>query len=157
MPKRRTKKAPPRHSPRSDGAKRHHAGRDTEAEIRVLVFTRAGGRCEKTGVEVAYSSFACHHRKLKSQGGSDGPENRGCLSTDAHTAGPDAVHRNPRAAQRDGWIVLSTEDPAKLSVLLYDGRRVHLTADGRYEPASSPTSPGLLAGPIPTDTGGVPT
>lgn len=121
--------------------------------MRVLVFTRAVGRCEISGVPVAYSTFACHHRKLRSQGGGDGPENRLCLHPDAHTDGPSTttVHKMGAAAYDNGWLVRSWQEPGTVPVLLHDGRRVLLTGDGRYGEAGVSQGEGDAPAVPPTD------
>ena len=108
---------------RNRNAKDHYSH-----EIRPAVFERAGGRCERCGRGVT-DGFECHHRKLRSQGGKDDLATCCCLCTDCH----EWAHGNPEAARAAGWIVRRGSDPAKVAVVLHDGRTVRLDPDGSYD------------------------
>ena len=72
------------------------------------------------------------HRKAHGQGGlwqaSNGLDGCGSGTTGCHGW----CHSNPAAARERGWMLLSTEDPADVSVSLWDGRTVWLNDAGRY-------------------------
>lgn len=85
------------------------------ATSRVEVYARSLGRCERCGDSLG-SSWACHHRKLRSQGGGNGPENLAALCHPCHNLGKHAVHLNPAAAYAAGWLVASWDDPALVPV-----------------------------------------
>jgi hypothetical protein len=120
------------------------AATDSEETIRLIVYTRAIppgwgiAVCELCGETVRWDDYDCHHRKFRSAGGPDTPENRACLHHDCHVSGgrnPMAVHREVAYA-RDvrGLIVSAAEpDPGSVPVTLPDGRTVRFTTDGRYE------------------------
>jgi len=72
-----------------------------------------------------------HHRKLRSQGGQDTPDNLLAVCRRSH----DAIHRSPVTARAFGRLVASWQDPLWEPVRLWDGRLVLLTAEGGYERA----------------------
>lgn len=112
---------------------RRHADRHPGWDrVRQVVWQRSGGRCEKTGAALDPRAWDCHHRLLRSRGGQDTPANAVALHPDAHTAGPDAVHRRVAAATAAGWIVRTGTDPAAVPITMHDGRTVYLDDAGHY-------------------------
>lgn len=69
----------------------------SKAEIR----RRSGGYCEI--IHVGCTGFAqhAHHRRMRSQGGSDEPVNL----LDVCTVGHDYIHANPKLAHQRGWLL----------------------------------------------------
>ncbi len=102
------------------------------ADERELLWLRAGRRCEASGRPVGFDVFDDHHRLLKAHGRDDRLSNRMCLHPDAHTGGPNAVHRIGRTAYDLGWLVRSTEDPAEVKVLVWGVGWRLLSDDGEY-------------------------
>jgi hypothetical protein len=103
-------------------------------ELRHATYDRAGGQCE-AGIapgcpgRVDRERFEWHHRKLRSQGGDDVPENSLCVCRSCH----EWIHRHPQVAQASGWIVPSFAAPEHRAVNLPDGRIVRLTSDNEYD------------------------
>ena len=58
------------------------------------------------------SALHKHHRKLRSQGGDDSPENLLEVSPEMHHL----IHQNPAVAYRHGLLVKSFDDPALIEV-----------------------------------------
>jgi hypothetical protein len=53
-----------------------------------------------------------HHRKLRSQGGDDSPENILLVSPELHTF----IHANPGLSYARGWLVKSWQEPSEVPV-----------------------------------------
>ena len=79
---------------------------------RRAVAARSGGVCEACG---AAAASHVHHRKLRSQGGDNSPENLLHLC-----AGPGGchgrIHASPLRSYELGLLVRSTDDPATVAV-----------------------------------------
>lgn len=58
-----------------------------------------------------------HHRKRKSQGGDDSPENVIDLCGSGTTGCHGWVHANPAQAYEQGWLVKSWQNPAEVPIL----------------------------------------
>lgn len=71
-----------------------------------------------------------HHRKLKSAGGPDTPDNLVTLCRSCH----DGVHAHPAESKAAGFIVPWPKHPAVVPLAHRDYGLVLLTADCRYEP-----------------------
>lgn len=99
--------------------------------LRIALAERCGGRCERCGWSLP-SDWDPHHRRLRSQGGSDGLSNLVALCPDCHTLAADAVHRSVRQARADGWLVGRDADPAAVPVHLHHDRTVLLSPVGGY-------------------------
>ena len=104
--------------------------------VRRLVLARDGRKCVRCGISVIGIRASIHHRKLRSQGGTDTPD---CLVTLCGTGTTEChgwVHANPAAARDAGWLVRSGDDPALVSLLIVSergsGMTVWLTGDGGY-------------------------
>lgn len=100
--------------------------------IRALVYARSRGYCELCGGQLP-SSWALHHRKLKSRGGKDEITNFVALHHECHNLGTQSVHANPAKATETGHMVPSWEDPAECPVMLSSGESVILTPEGTYQ------------------------
>jgi hypothetical protein len=77
-----------------------------------IVRARSGNRCEYYSIgdiDTRCKSRPApypHHRKLRSQGGTNDPDNLADLCPTHHRW----VHDNPKLSKYDGWIVSSWED-----------------------------------------------
>lgn len=91
---------------------------------------RAGARCECCGKPLRARNR--HHRKLRSQGGSDAVTNLVLICPACHNT----IHNNPEWSKEHGWIVVRGHSPARITLLLHGDRRVLLTADGGYRDAA---------------------
>jgi hypothetical protein len=101
-------------------------------DVKDRVKARAGGRCECCGINAISGASAYHHRRGKGMGGS--------RDTSTHTVanvvlvcGRDNksgchgdVHQHPFEARENGWTVRQGADPARIPILLHDGRTVFL-------------------------------
>jgi hypothetical protein len=65
-----------------------------------VVLARAGGMCEVPGC--LREAKSVHHRRLRSQGRDDSPDNLIALCAEHH----EAVHRSPAWAQSVGLVVM---------------------------------------------------
>jgi len=54
------------------------------ADLRSAVFARSGGRCEQCGRRISWARFHLHHKRKRSQGGSDSEENCTALCLVCH-------------------------------------------------------------------------
>ncbi len=100
-------------------------------DVREGVWLRESGRCLRCGRplgEPRSPSWSCHHRQLRSQGGSDGPENRAALCGSGTTGCHGWAHHN--RADAAGWVVPSHGDPARVPVLSWD--RGLILLDGEF-------------------------
>jgi len=103
-------------------------------DLRELLYARAAGRCEACGVRLEHSGMDPHHRKLRSQGGLDTPDNLLAVCRRSHAA----IHANPAMAYAQGRLLRSWQDPAATPVRLWDGRLVLLTPEGGYSVRTVP-------------------
>lgn len=99
--------------------------------VRQAVFARCAGYCEKCGKPLPYS-WALHHRKLRSQGGTDTPDNLVALHHECHNLRTQSVHMNPSLSIKQGYIVPSWADPASWELELPNGSVVCLDKEGNY-------------------------
>jgi hypothetical protein len=98
--------------------------------VRLRVLERSGGLCECCGAGLNPLAFECHHRKFRSQGGTDDPRNLLALLRGCHRR----VHLGDRvAAEAAGLVVPSHADPAAVPLLLHGVDRLYLAGDG-YAP-----------------------
>lgn len=118
-----------KHPPRKKSLRKPAPDSGFWQEQRTVIYLRSRGWCEVCGCDIS-TGFEAHHRKLRSQGGGHGVENLLALCHGCHH---DRVHAHPVEARERGWIVPSGGDPAARAVLLWDGRTVRLTVDGRYD------------------------
>ncbi len=89
-------------------------------------------RCFKCGevLRDSWPGYSCHHRQLKSGGGSDTLENRISLCGSGSMGCHGLVHARPRWARMAGFIVSRYDNPADVSVIHWQHGPVYLTADG---------------------------
>lgn len=114
-------------------SRRHAARRAGRALVRSTVYRRAREHCEGCGAYLHFTDMEGSHRLAESQGGQYSVVNVLALCSSCHRTGRDAVHARPRGpALERGMRCLSTEDPAVTPVVLWDHRRVLLTAAGGY-------------------------
>jgi len=106
--------------------------------LRHAVWARDGGLCQFAGESVSEQDAEIHHRKLRSRGGQDTPENLITLCGTHHRA----VHANPIASTERGFICPSTEDPAHWPVHRYLSLWAQPTPTGWDLPGGNPNTPG---------------
>ena len=97
-----------------------------------LCWTRCKGYCEKCGLPMNEEDCDLHHRKLRSRGGEDTPENALMVHHACHLQHRDSIHDNPAFSLLVGWMVSSWANPAEVSVTLPSGTTVMLTNEGTY-------------------------
>lgn len=112
------------------------ARRDTgpSAAVRETVLKRDRWCCLRCGKVVVGRAKSIHHRKLRSQGGRHDPENLITLCGTGTLGCHGWVHSHVAESLASGWLVLSTDDPALVSVLVISeggsGADVWLLPDG---------------------------
>ena len=90
--------------------RRPHKGlKPIPLSARRAVAARSGGVCEACG---AAAASHVHHRKLRSQGGDNSPENLLHCCHGCHQQ----IHLNPERAYELGLLVRFTDDPAAVAV-----------------------------------------
>jgi hypothetical protein len=94
---------------------------------------RDGGRCFRCGEPLRDGWYSCHHRKLKSGGGTDSLDNRIMLHGSGTTGCHGWVHAHPQLARESGWLVSRYAEPGEVPVLHWERGMVYLLADGRVE------------------------
>lgn len=88
------------------GRERHD--REWWADTTARLFTRQRGRCPVCAEPLTvWQPVARHHRKLRSQGGTDEDVNLLLLHDVCHKQ----VHDTPALSREQGWIVPSWGDP----------------------------------------------
>lgn len=104
-------------------------------EVRSALLLRARGACEHCGAALdTWSGYSVHHRKLRSQGGSNDPSNLVVLAGSGSTICHALVHsRRKEIGEPGGWIVPSWADPAEVPILLHGRTRTYLTDHYTYE------------------------
>ena len=119
-------------------------------KTRDLVLTRAMGYCEYGGEPLtAPEETALHHRKLRSHGGRDTPDNLLVVCHAHHNLASDSIHLKVAKAHIYGYIVTGGQEPEAVLVRIHKRHWAYLSRDGSYhEP-----SPELLA--LITTIGGV--
>lgn len=100
-------------------------------ELRELVLSRAQGYCEFCGNGLP-ENFALHHRKLKSRGGKDTPDNLIALHHGCHNGNTNAIHFNIALSESTGHIVPTHANPNEYPLTLSNGSIVTLTVQGTY-------------------------
>lgn len=94
---------------------------------RTIVWERSGGRCELCGAQLDRTNWECHHRRFRSQGGLDQPENLVALNKRCHRQ----AHGERRSTFESlGFVVPSHEDPAATPVVVFGRGTVFL--DGSW-------------------------
>lgn len=83
------------------------------AAARTYVCERDGNRCRRCGHGVLSPWRHLHHRRRRSQGGTDGLANLVLLCARCHRE----VHAGPRVARNEGWLVGHGGDPERIPVL----------------------------------------
>jgi hypothetical protein len=102
-------------------------------QLRLLLFERCSGYCERCGIPLDEHNMAAHHRRLRSQGGQDQIENLLALHHACHNGHTRSIHANPAESYLNGWMVRSHTQPDAAPVLLPGRRWVLLTPDGTYQ------------------------
>lgn len=103
-------------------------GSTIDADLRRLVLERDNWTCVCCG-ERLEPGWQCHHRKLRSRGGSDSASNLIALCAHCHRR----IHGHPKWATAHGFMVSAYDDPATQPVayrletwrlLRHDGRLI---------------------------------
>jgi hypothetical protein len=119
-----------------DKARRVARRKGVPVDVRDAVLIRAAKSCERCGVTVIGSFGSVHHRTPRQMGGSvtaSEDTSRMVLLCGSGTTGcHGTVERERLAAYHAGWLVRQGEDPHRIPIVLWDGRTVFLTSDGRY-------------------------
>lgn len=104
------------------------------SDVRLVIYVRAGGRCEVCGVQLNIVNMEGHHRRRR-RISPDCPCNAIALCERCHR-GPDGVHNRPMTARALGRILWSEDKtpPAELPVEIYGRGRVLLACDGGVNP-----------------------
>lgn len=111
--------------------------------IRDDIVDRAGRRCERCGRYIRDGARASlHHRKLRSQGGTDTHAGLVLLCGSGTTGCHGWVHANPAQAQELGLIVPSWADVAEVPITTPRGT-FYLGPHGYQPVADRPTAPPL--------------
>jgi len=104
---------------------------------RKALYKRCKGMCEYCGGDLP-ESWAAHHRKLRSQGGTNNIENAVALHHECHNLGTNSVHLNPKKSYANGFMVHSWEEPHTTPLNLIHRMWVLLTPEGEYEGTQQP-------------------
>jgi hypothetical protein len=105
---------------------------------RKQLFARSSGYCERCGGVMAEQAMAAHHRKLRSQGGTDELSNVLAVHHACHNGDTRSIHLNPRKSYRYGYMVFGHQEPLEAPVLLPGGTWVALTDSGSYQLVPGP-------------------
>lgn len=112
-------------------------------KIRPLLWERARGRCEVSGLPLDYDTFDAHHRRNKGMGGTS-RDNRDCISNllaldpQVHNGGPRSVHGRATWSRPRGYLVRKhVAHPEGVEVLLRGQTWVRLGTDGLYRPVGA--------------------
>lgn len=105
--------APPRRPGRSTGP---------STTVRSQIQARARMRCERCGRNLTWEGGQIHHRKPRQMGGTrdqktNSMENLVFICSGCHSE----IESNRDDSYRDGWLVHSWDDPARVALLAYDG------------------------------------
>lgn len=122
--------------------------------LRFAAWTRAGGRCEITGMILPGGpdgEWALHHRRKKGMGGTNKPDthtlqNVLACTHRAHNLGRPSVHLDVNWARDRGYLLHWTDCPRTEPVWLLRRTWVLLTPDGRYLPVARERPAVLAAG-----------
>ena len=100
-------------------------------KVRAVMLARSGGRCECCGGYVE-KGWTAQHRLARGMGGT----RRTVTAADGMVVHELPCHRyiesHPTRALEMGWRIPQGDDPETAPMTLPGGRRVLLTADGRY-------------------------
>lgn len=105
--------------------------------IRVEVWERAGGYCERCGRAIEGQQVSVHHRRPRRMGGTTDPvvntvANLAVLCGSGTTGCHGEIESHRNEAYADGWLLHSGQNPAEVPVRLRGGPLVMLTLDGGY-------------------------
>lgn len=112
---------------------------EPSVRIRGDLYERSSGHCEVAGEPLTHS-FAVHHRKRRSQGGTNDLTNLMIVCHFHHNGGTQSIHAQPALSYRRGWLVHEADEPALVPmqrfIRLYDQHGQYpfflLTGDGMY-------------------------
>lgn len=112
VPKAEAKAAPKRKTVRDTGP---------SPLTRETVKNRDLGRCVRCGRAIGDGPRSIHHRKRRSQGGTNDAENLILLDGTGTTGCHGWVHAHPAEARAAGWLLLESQDPAAERVMVATG------------------------------------
>jgi hypothetical protein len=101
------------------------------SDVRLVIYTRALGRCEGCGRQLNIANMEAHHRRTRKVG-PDCPCNALALCSDCHHAG---THGQPEEARELGRIVsrIGEREPKDVAVVIHgQPRPVLLSCGGTY-------------------------
>lgn len=99
------------------------------SDVRLVIYTRALGRCEVCGAQLNIANMEAHHRRTRRLG-PDCPGNGLCLCRSCHH---DGVHGQPELAKEKGWIASRfTDEPCAQPVWIQGRGWVTLSCGGEY-------------------------
>ncbi len=107
-------------------------------ETRALVLARAEDRCESCGTSLLGKPYSLHHRRPRGMGGTRAADAHSPVNLVAlcgrgnHDGCHGLVHQHPAAALAGGLLVRRSADPARVRLVLHDGRAVLLTPAATY-------------------------
>lgn len=110
---------------------------------RALVRTRDGHWCQRCGCSIVDVPSSLHHRKLRSQGGQDTPDNMIRLCGTGTLGCHSVVHANPAVSRSQGLIVWRIRNPADVPVKTFNGWFL-LTDDGGKIPLEEADVPAMF-------------
>lgn len=101
-------------------------------DAKSIVRVRDGTQCQRCSRWIVDFPSSIHHRKLRSQGGLDTPDNMIRLCGSGTTYCHGWCHHNRLLAQADGFIVYRIDVPSEIPVKTFHGLAL-LTTDGEFE------------------------
>lgn len=105
-------------------------------QVRELVWTRSGGRCERCGTALT-GMVSLHHRRARGAGGSrdaatNSPSNLLYLCGSGVNGCHGWIESFRLMSYGSGWLVHSWDDPARVPVDVHGRGPVLLTDDGAF-------------------------
>lgn len=121
---------------------------------RRIVHRRADQHCERCGRVIREQEFASiHHRRRRSQGGQNTPENMTLLHGSGVTGCHGWVHAHPADAMKEGFLVPAWLDPADVPVKMPQGMAL---LGATYTWLESPPAPAMTVQEILQSRGLIP-
>lgn len=115
-------------------------------DVKMAVYERAQGRCDKCGTPVVNGAHF-HHRRARGMGSTKRPESKSaanCLLL--HPACHDSIEKHRQDALASGWLITQHDDP-RLMPAIIKGVWCVLNEDGTLNPLGR----GVARGSAPHD------